>query len=231
MVTLSHMTVLDDVLTAPSEDGSDPINDRVLEAARQEFEMVGIRRASVIDIARRARVSRATLYRRFQDKDSLVAAVLAQDVAATLGRIDAATAAEDDATEALVTIGVIALRELRQHPILSRLLETEPEELYHWAVGNGEAILALARGFVAPRLRALRPVSTLPAGDVEVGAEMLVRLWTSITITPGGVIPAEDDEAVARFLRRYIVPLFTDGGREPAIPGPVEVLGRGKAVS
>lgn len=208
MVTLSHMTVLDDVLTAPSEDGSDPINDRVLEAARQEFEMVGIRRASVIDIARRARVSRATLYRRFSDKDSLVAAVIARDVQVALGRIDTATAAVDDAAEALVTMGVAALREMRQHPILSRLLETEPEELYHWAVGNGEAILALGRTFVVPRLQALQP-GTLSAEDVEVAAEMLVRLWTSVTITPGGVIPVDDDEQVARFLRRFIVPLFT----------------------
>lgn len=228
MATLSLMGGLDALLT-PSDDDGDAINERVLNAARREFEMVGIRRASVIDIARRARVSRATLYRRFRDKDSLVTAVLAQDAMAALGRIDAATTAATDATEAIVTIGVTALRELRQQPILSRLLDTEPEELYHWAVGNGEVLLALGRTFVAPRLRELRPVSSLPADDVEVGAEMLVRLWTSLTLTPGGVIPAEDDEQVAAFLRRYIVPLFTDRGRDPLTPAPS--VGRREATS
>jgi AcrR family transcriptional regulator len=221
MTTLSHMNGLG-VFLAPADNGGESINDRIIEAARLEFEMVGIRRASMIDIARRARVSRATLYRRFSDKDSLVAAVGTEEVVAVLRRIDAATDAVEDPAEALVAMGVTALRELRRHRMLNRLLETEPEELYHFVVGNSETLVGLSRSFVAPRLRVVLAGSTLPTEDVEVGAEMLARLWMSVIITPGGVIPVDDDEAVAQFLRRFFVPLFTDEIREVLAPRPVE---------
>ncbi len=47
----------------------------ILTAAAQEFTEVGVRKASVDEIARRAEVSRSTLYRRFPNKESLLVAV------------------------------------------------------------------------------------------------------------------------------------------------------------
>lgn len=49
---------------------------RLLDAAREEFVAHGIARTAVGDIARRAGVSRPTLYRKCGDKEDIVAAVL-----------------------------------------------------------------------------------------------------------------------------------------------------------
>lgn len=47
----------------------------ILQAARQEFEENGIRRTGVDDVAKRAGVSRSTLYRRFPNKEALLLGV------------------------------------------------------------------------------------------------------------------------------------------------------------
>src|SRR3954467_8489546 len=47
----------------------------ILDAALIEFERQGFQRVALDDVARRAGVSRTTIYRRFANKDELVAAV------------------------------------------------------------------------------------------------------------------------------------------------------------
>ena len=46
----------------------------ILDAALVEFERHGFRRVALDDVARRAGVSRTTIYRRFANRDELVAA-------------------------------------------------------------------------------------------------------------------------------------------------------------
>ena len=48
----------------------------ILDAAVAEFEQHGFRRVALDDVARRAGVSRTTIYRRFDGRDELVAAVI-----------------------------------------------------------------------------------------------------------------------------------------------------------
>ncbi len=49
----------------------------ILDAALTEFERHGVRRVSLDDVGRRAGVSRTTIYRRFANRDDLMAAVIA----------------------------------------------------------------------------------------------------------------------------------------------------------
>ena len=59
--------------------GADPTLAAILDAAVVEFERHGFRRVALDDVARRARVSRTTIYRRFSHKDDLVAAVIERE--------------------------------------------------------------------------------------------------------------------------------------------------------
>ncbi|WP_425607448.1 TetR/AcrR family transcriptional regulator [Rhodococcus pyridinivorans] len=45
---------------------------RLLDAAYEQFCRTGIQRSSMEEIARRAKLSRITLYRKFESKDALV---------------------------------------------------------------------------------------------------------------------------------------------------------------
>ena len=55
---------------------ADPSTEAILDAALVEFDQHGIRRVALDDVARRAGVSRTTIYRRFANKDELVSAVM-----------------------------------------------------------------------------------------------------------------------------------------------------------
>lgn len=70
--------------------------ERILEAARAVFAEEGLE-ASVADVARRAGVGTATIFRRFPTKDDLVAATLEQELEAVVVRARAAAEAEDPA--------------------------------------------------------------------------------------------------------------------------------------
>ena len=49
---------------------ADPATEAILDAALVEFERHGIRRVALDDVARRAGVSRTTIYRRFANRTS-----------------------------------------------------------------------------------------------------------------------------------------------------------------
>ncbi|MDT7761998.1 MAG: hypothetical protein QOC63_1418, partial [Mycobacterium sp.] len=59
-----------------SNDPSSTIGDRILEAAAYCVIAYGVERVTVAEIARRARVSRPTVYRRWPDTPSILAALL-----------------------------------------------------------------------------------------------------------------------------------------------------------
>jgi AcrR family transcriptional regulator len=70
---------------------------RILEAARAVFGEEGLE-ASVADVAQRAGVGTATIFRRFPTKDDLVAALLEQELATVVARAQAAAEAADPAS-------------------------------------------------------------------------------------------------------------------------------------
>src|SRR4029077_20683382 len=68
--------------------GEDDVFDRVAAAALAEFAEHGIRRTSMEDVARRADVSRMTVFRRFENKQGLVEVVIAREVRRGMEELD-----------------------------------------------------------------------------------------------------------------------------------------------
>ena len=74
------------LLTAVEPD--DAVDTRIKEAALEQFSLVGIRRTSADDIAKRAGVNRATLYRRMGGREEITRAALSHEVRRTLAEIE-----------------------------------------------------------------------------------------------------------------------------------------------
>jgi AcrR family transcriptional regulator len=107
----------------PTDEG-----DRLLDAARACVLAVGVRRTTVTDVARRAGVSRMTLYRRFPDLEGVLAALMTRE----FGRLvaNAAARAEGATTRArMVAMVVHGARALAGDPLFERLLDVDPELL------------------------------------------------------------------------------------------------------
>jgi AcrR family transcriptional regulator len=107
----------------------EPADEGLLDAARACVLAVGVRRTTFSDVARRAGVSRMTLYRRFPDLEGLLAALMTRE----FGRaVEAAREAGHEAPtcrERAVTMVVLAARALAADPLFRRLLDVDPELL------------------------------------------------------------------------------------------------------
>jgi AcrR family transcriptional regulator len=103
-------------------------DDRLLDAARASVLAVGVRRTTVTDVARRAGVSRMTLYRRFPDVEALLSTLMTRE----FGRLvaEARTGAEGEtARERVVATVVRGARSLAEDPLFERLVDVDPELL------------------------------------------------------------------------------------------------------
>jgi AcrR family transcriptional regulator len=101
----------------------------LLDAARACVLAVGVRRTTFSDVARRAGVSRMTLYRRFGDLEALLSALMTRE----FGRLIASARehARDlpSTRERVVATVVHGARALADDPLFGRLLDLDPELL------------------------------------------------------------------------------------------------------
>ncbi|MEV6605989.1 TetR family transcriptional regulator [Kutzneria sp. NPDC051319] len=181
-------------------------DDLILDAAVDELRDYGLRRTSVDNVARRAGLSRATVYRRFENKNVLVQAALVRESARFFGEIVAAVGPLPTAEQRLVEGFVVGLRKVRTDALLTRLLISDPEELVPYLTLRGAGVIAAASEFLVQQYR---EVGSAMSRDPRVLAEMLVRLAISFTLTPAGSVAVDDDTAVRDFARSYLVPLMS----------------------
>ncbi|MBA9007502.1 MULTISPECIES: TetR/AcrR family transcriptional regulator [Thermomonospora] len=184
----------------------DALQARILDAALAEFEEHGLRRVSMEDVARRARVARTTIYRRFGTKEQLVQAVILRECRRFLSGIAAATEGLS-AEEALVEGFVAGLREARSNPLLARVAVSEPEAFLPQLSMNGGAVMLAARDILVERLGRDRP-----GADLDGVCEVLLRVALSLLLVPGGGLAVHDDDSARAFARRHLLRLLPPPG-------------------
>jgi AcrR family transcriptional regulator len=123
------------------------IPDAIADAVRDSVLAVGVRRTTLTDVARRAGVSRMTLYRMVPDVESLILDLMTRDLGALLTDIEASVARKRTARTRLVALTVAAARRLPEEPLFQRILDVDPEILLPYLtvrIGSTQR-LALAR--------------------------------------------------------------------------------------
>ncbi|MVU83451.1 TetR family transcriptional regulator [Nocardia sp. ET3-3] len=200
-------TILQRILEKPRAEG-----EQLLESALSAFLDFGIKRTSMGEIARRAGISPATLYRRFESKNDLVAAVGVREAQLFIAEIDKrvqeATTGGHTANDQLVEIFVAFITQLANNKLLQRLLRTEPDTILPRLTTDAGPILAVGRGYLAEKLRALQASGDVPDFDPDLVAEVLARLGQSLVLTPDGLIPLTDETAARDFARRTVLPMI-----------------------
>jgi len=184
-------------------------NSAILDAAYDLFCRQGIQRTTMEDVARRARVSRITVYRRMVSKEALVEAVLLRDFRQYVDRFLADLAGARTVADRVVTGFVSSLRATRSNPLMTGLMQAEPGSVAPSILGEDGRVLAAVTRFLAGQLRLEQRAGNVgPDVDVDVVAELMVRLSASFFLSPSEVIDLDDDEQVADIARRYLVPML-----------------------
>ncbi len=190
------------------EPPDDAISTRILDAALDLTAASGVQHLTMNAVARRARVGRMTVYRRFGGKQALVTALAVREGRRCIAELDAAAPPEAPVTEQVAAGLATSLRLTREHPLLSRLIQLEPEMVLAALTKDGGALFAIARTYAAERLRESQRAGQL--GDIEVNeaAELLVRLGVSFALIPESILPLEDEERVRGLARRLLAPIL-----------------------
>ncbi|RJO69022.1 TetR/AcrR family transcriptional regulator [Nocardia panacis] len=181
--------------------------EHLLDSALAAFLDFGVKRTSMGEIARRAGISPATLYRRFDSKNELVEAVTLREARRLVTEIDARARTFDGVAEQLVEIFVAFITALAQNDLLRRLLGTEPDSILPRLTTEAGPILAVGRGYLAEKLSELRAAGGTDDFDADLVAEIMARLALSLALTPDGLIPVEDAAAGRDFARRVLLPM------------------------
>jgi AcrR family transcriptional regulator len=106
-----------------SNDPSSSVGDRILEAAAHCVMAYGVDRVTLAEIARRARVSRPTVYRRWPDIRSVLAALLTARIVGALDTVPS----RGIGREALVERVVALADHLRNDDVVMSVLNEAPE--------------------------------------------------------------------------------------------------------
>ncbi|HEY6882248.1 MAG TPA: helix-turn-helix domain-containing protein [Polyangiales bacterium] len=180
-----------------------------MDAAFELYCLVGIRRTSMEDVAKRANMGRASVYRKFEGSDKLVSALLQRETRRAIAKVEAAVQGVDDVEERFIIGFVTGIRAVRKHPLLLTLIAMEPERALPMLTTRAGGGLAFARAFLARETRRAQKTLGLPTHNAEHIAEILARLTHSLVLTPETGLPLDDDKKIRDFARRHIVPMVT----------------------
>ncbi|BBZ43517.1 TetR/AcrR family transcriptional regulator [Mycobacterium parmense] len=147
--------------------------ERILAAAASCVVDFGVDRVTLAEIARRAGVSRPTVYRRWADTKSIVAALLTRHV---MGALDKAPLAGDD-RESLVRQIVTVADLLRRDKLVMSVLHSELAPIYITErLGSSQQMLIDA---LAARMRVAQRSGSVRAGDPLQMATMVLLIAQS----------------------------------------------------
>ncbi|HVT41431.1 MAG TPA: helix-turn-helix domain-containing protein [Acidimicrobiales bacterium] len=176
---------------------------RIVDGALACLARQGIAKTTVDDIARAARLSRATVYRTFpRGKEGILAAVVETEVARLFSSLAVVMGEAADLEDVLVAGMVEAARQLRDHAALAYLLEHEPGAvLPYLTFGQMDRLLFVSGDLAAPFFaRWLEPEQASRA------AEWAVRIVMAYCADPSPDTDLTDPAHTRALVRRFVLP-------------------------
>lgn len=180
----------------------------ILDAALIEFERHGIHRVALDDVARRAGVSRTTIYRRFANKDELIAAVMDRENARLFVDIAEELKQARPQSNYYAEAFTSALVRSRNHRVLNRMVTDEPALSLQLARRHyGAAVQRIENA-----LREIFPPGFADRVGPEAVHELADNIWryALMAMLVPSAEPIETADEIRAFANKHFVPSLPD---------------------
>jgi AcrR family transcriptional regulator len=184
------------------------VRDRLIDAAEVCMRAKGIRSTTVSEVAEVAGVSRGWLYRHFPDKVSLLGAAIVRLNDAYWSEAHAMLEQVDGLARQMA-LGISNARTAYDDPgaLLMKLRTDEPEEFAACAGAGVQGLIPDLADFWSRYLIAARDRGEIhPDTDIAEASEWVARVVLSLATVPGDTLEPRDADAVAAYVRRYVIP-------------------------
>src|ERR1700744_6209438 len=188
----------------PADSPVDRATELILDAAVVEFQQHGFRRVALDDVARRAKVSRTTIYRRFASRDELVAAVIDRENAVLFANIADELKSRRPQSNYYIEAFTLSIVRFREHRVLTRMLADEPGLMLELAHQHWEP--AVVR--MAAALRVIFPegfAGQTGADGVDELADTILRYAAMVLLLPSRE-PLIDADGIRAFATTHFLP-------------------------
>ncbi|MFI5510955.1 TetR/AcrR family transcriptional regulator [Mycobacterium sp. NPDC051804] len=176
-----------------SNDVPQTIGDRILAAAGECVLAFGVDRVTLAEIARRAGVSRPTVYRRWPDTQSVLAALLTSRVIGVLDAVPSQQVGREPLVERIVTVAEL----LRRDDVVMSVLRSAPDLAMIYIaerLGTSQQVLLDA---VAADIKLAQEEGSVRPGDPRQLAAMCLLITQSAIQSGQIVAPILDADALA----------------------------------
>ncbi|MDH6679908.1 AcrR family transcriptional regulator [Rhodococcus sp. LBL1] len=192
------MSIRNEVSDSPT------VDDQILDATRSCVLEFGLRRTTLAEVARRAGVSRPTVYRRWPDTRAVVGDLLTREIRVVIPDMDG----DEPARVQLVRAVVDVATGMREHPLFVKILRSDPDLLMTYIVdrlGTSQRAIIVR---VAQAVAAGQTDGSIRAGEPAHIAAMVLLIAQSAVqsagmvaeVLPGAELTAELEIAVDSYL-------------------------------
>jgi AcrR family transcriptional regulator len=185
----------------------------IIESAYTCFRHHGLRKTTIVDIARVATVSRSTVYEYFRDKAAVVEAC-AEHASERFYRemakaMDRGTSLEDKLTRAAVFV-------TQARRIVASEKYFDEDEVSLLLTKDAAVLLRECVDFLAPHLAAAKLTGEVRKDlDMQSAGEWFARMLFSLFSTPSSTRDMDDPDVVAEFVRAHVVRGFANDRARP----------------
>jgi AcrR family transcriptional regulator len=188
---------------------SDATTEAILDATRASVLDFGIRRTTLTDVARRAGVSRMTVYRRYPDVDAVLRDLMTREFGQAMEEVVTQLSGGDGRTR-VVTHITATVAAFRASPLMAKVVEAEPELLLPYILTRMGETQRAAVALVTGEIRDGQVDGSIRDGDVRVLAQSLLLIAQSFALSAGiaadEVPPDALRDELARVLNAALVP-------------------------
>ena len=193
-------------LSGSVEVGGHPTDGRIMDAVVDEVRDRGFRKLALDGVARRAGLSRMTIYRRFGDRERLIEVTMARETARFLAAVEATDDPNAGPEERISAAFATGLTAAHDRPLVRHWVAVNPGAALDGLLADDAQVLRTGAAFLEPAINELR-TGRGSGAKAERLAEILVRLFVALVLMPPKSIDLTDPDEAKALARELIAPL------------------------